>query len=267
MKACEGLSKVIYRCGENAGDSIRIDIIYEDNHILAAVKPQGILSQSDASGDTDFLTMIKEDIAVRANKPGAAFAGLVHRLDRNTGGTMVFAKTSKGASRLSEQLREKRFYKGYFALTEGELGGGERFLKDRLVKNEMSNTVLKSGGGKLCELYIKPILSNGAYTLVFAAPITGRTHQIRAQLSLLGYPIAGDVKYGGTALKADRNEPELGLWSSIAAVKHPTRDEMCVFISCPPQTGIWKSFKKSVYGGFADYIAGDGFERFTGLKE
>lgn len=261
------LEKKVYSYGEMNGSSDIVDIIYEDNHILSVVKPQGILSQSDDSGDRDFLSVIKEDIARRANKPGAAFCGLVHRLDRNTGGTMVFAKTSKGASRLSEQLRNKRFYKGYFAIAEGiiDINGG-RLLKDKLLKNDVKNIVTRSESGKPCELYIEVVAAGKKETLVFAVPITGRTHQIRAQLSLFGHPLAGDVKYGGSEAFGVNGERSLALWSSIVAVKHPTKDVMCVFKSTPEAEGLWSLFDKTVYEQFAEKICGDGFERFIRIK-
>ncbi len=245
----------------------QIPVIYEDNHIVAVIKPQGLLSQSDISGDDDVLSLIKEDIAVKANKPGAAFAGLVHRLDRNTGGTMVFAKTSKGASRLSEQLRAKKFYKGYFAIAEGILDtNGGRLIFDTLEKNEAENTVVRSKNGKVCELYIETVSKGKNETLVFAVPITGRTHQIRAQLSLLGYPLKGDVKYGGTAAFNERGERTLGLWSSVVAVKHPTKEEMCVFASIPAQEDVWRLFPINVYKSFAERITGNEFKRFISIK-
>lgn len=243
-------------------------ILYEDNHMIAVVKPQGILSQSDAGGDADMLTLLKRDIAVRANKSGDAFVGLVHRLDRNTGGTMVFAKTSKGASRLSEQLRQKKFYKGYFAIAEGRIEGKGRYLEDRLEKNPRENTVARSANGKLCRLYIEPVAAtkDGRSTLVFAVPITGRTHQIRAQLSLFGHPLAGDVKYGGQAAKTANGEAALGLWSSVVAVHHPTREELCVFVSMPPQKDVWRAFPETVTREYASYITGEGFSGFLVLK-
>ncbi len=221
-----------------------VRVIYEDNHMICVVKPAGILSQSDVSGDADMLTLVKEDLAVRGGKPGAAFAGLVHRLDRNTGGTMVFAKTSKGAARLSKELRENRFRKCYFALAEGIFDAGEtRILTDKLLKDEKTNTVTVSEEGKTSVLAVKTIGASGGYSLIAAAPITGRTHQIRAQLAHAGHPLCGDVKYGGKRV----GNNFLGLWSALVAVKHPVRDEEMVFFSVPEQESCWKLFDKKVY--------------------
>ena len=171
-----------------------LPIIYEDNHVISVVKPGGILSQSDISGETDMLTIIKDDIKVRYEKPGNVFLGLVHRLDRNTGGTMIFAKTSKGASRLSEHLRNKKMYKGYFAIVEGVLEKPKGYLINNLEKNEKDNTVHESKNGKECVLYYETVEVNDGLSLVFVVPITGRTHQIRVQMSLSGHPLLGDTK-------------------------------------------------------------------------
>ncbi len=221
-----------------------VRVIYEDNHVIAVEKPQGVLSQSDVSGDEDLLSAIKEDIKVRYNKPGEAFVGLVHRLDRNTGGTMIFAKTSKGASRLSEELRAKKMHKGYFVLVRGkvDLPAGGAVLRDKLEKNEAENTVKPSKNGKDCLLYAEKICENNNYTLCFAVPITGRTHQIRAQFALRGWHLCGDVKYGGSAEK----NSFLGLWSSALFVKHPTRDAELALVTVP-KGGKWSEFPETVY--------------------
>lgn len=219
--------------------------IYEDNHMIAVVKPQGILSQGDKSSDDNLLDKIKEDIAVRKNKPGEAFAGLVHRLDRNTGGTMVFAKTSKGAARLSEELRAKRFKKTYFVLAEGnfEIAPEGEYYRDKLEKNENTNVVKPAKDGKECVLFVKKITSGERYTLCLAQPITGRTHQIRVQFSLRGHPLAGDLKYG-----AKINEGNfLGLWSGEVSVKHPTKDIIMKFRSIPERSGKWTVFDEKTY--------------------
>lgn len=221
-----------------------VRVIYEDNHVICVVKPAGILSQSDASDADDMLSILKNDLAVRKGKPGAAFAGLVHRLDRNTGGTMVFAKTSKGAARLSLELRENRFKKCYFALAEGVFDvKTPMILTDRLEKDEKTNTVRISKNGKESRLLIKTLAISGKYSLIAASPITGRTHQIRAQLANAGHPLAGDTKYG-----AGRTfDNFLGLWSSVVEVRHPVRDAKLVFFSTPEYVSRWKIFDEKTY--------------------
>lgn len=217
-----------------------VRVIYEDNHIVAVEKPQGILSQSDVSEADDLLSEIKKDIAARYNKPGEVFVGLVHRLDRNTGGTMIFAKTSKGASRLSEQLRNKKMHKGYFVLVDGKVKIEKgTVLRDRLEKDETENVVRPSKNGKDCLLYAEKIAENDKYTLCFAVPITGRTHQIRAQFALRGWHLVGDVKYGGKQAK----DNFLGLWSGIILVKHPTKDVQLCLASTPK----WDAFPEDIY--------------------
>lgn len=223
-----------------------VRVIYEDNHVICVVKPAGVLSQGDSSDADDMLSLVKEDLAVRGGKPGAAFAGLIHRLDRNTGGTMVFAKTSKGAARLSLELRENRFHKCYFALAEGVFDVKEPLIiTDKLEKDEKTNTVKISETGKLCRLAVKTLAVSGRYSLIAASPITGRTHQIRAQLAHAGHPLVGDTKYG--AKKVEGNF--LGLWSAVVSVKHPVKDAELIFFSTPENVQNWKIFGEDVYKG------------------
>lgn len=252
--------------------SFTLPVIYEDNHIISVVKPGGILSQSDISGETDMLTIIKEDIKVRYKKPGNVFLGLIHRLDRNTGGTMIFAKTSKGASRLSEQLRNKKMYKGYFAIVEGVPKKQKGYLINKLEKNEKDNTVRESEKGKDCVLYYETIQSKDGVSLVFAVPITGRTHQIRVQMALFGHPLLGDTKYGNqksaSASKSvySNDKFSLALWSSVIAVKHPTEDKLMKLCSVPSQKDYWSLFDESSYSRFSKTILNERFDDFISLK-
>lgn len=218
----------------------KIKVVYEDNHVIVVIKPSGIPSQADKSGDVDMLTLVKEYIKEKYNKPGAVYLGLVHRLDRMTSGLMVFAKTSKAASRLSNNIREGDFKKEYLAAVTGKLeGGGE--LQNYLYKDERNNTssvVSKNKkNAKLAKLEYKVIDNtvhkNKEHTYVRIKLYTGRHHQIRVQFSHIGYPLYGDVKYGGI-------KGELALVACGLKFIHPTKDEVMEFEYMPEKNGIWR---------------------------
>lgn len=237
-----------------------LSVIYEDNHILALIKPPGILSQADGSEGTDILSAAGAYLKRKYQKPGNVFVGLVHRLDRNTGGTMLLAKTSKGAARLSEQLRMKRFRKGYFAVTEGVPTSGSGFLRHNLQKDQAQNMVRESRDGKLSVLYYRTVRHTAEYALLFVIPITGRTHQIRSQFSLIGYPLAGDQKYGGEICGCAH---ALALWSSVIWVKHPVRDSMLLLQSIPDlhlaPWSVFPAFDRNVFQHFLEQEVPDIF--------
>ena len=172
-----------------------MQILYEDNHIIVVIKECNIPVQEDNSKDLDMLTMIKQYIKEKYNKPGNVYLGLVHRLDRPVGGVMVFAKTSKAASRLSEQIRNKSIEKRYIALTHNHTKEHE-ILKDKLLKNEKTNTSKIDEKGKYAILEYNLIEYRNNMSLIDINLLTGRHHQIRVQLSHHGYPIYGDQRYG-----------------------------------------------------------------------
>ena len=202
-------------------------IIFEDNHLLVAFKPAGYLSQSDGSEAPDMLTYLKAYIKEKYNKPGNVYLGLVHRLDRNVSGVMVFARTSKCASRLSEQIRKGTFSKRYRAKVQGKLEG-EGKLVNYLLKDEKVNKTsvfdTEVPGSKRCELIYKAKEFDGEYTTVEATLLTGRSHQIRAQFAHIGHPLEGDVKYGGR-----KNSEGIGLMSCYLSFDHPTTGERLEF--------------------------------------
>lgn len=179
---------------------MRIDVLYEDNHIIAVFKPAGLLAQGDNSGDKSLVDEAKKYLKEKYNKPGRVFLGLVHRLDRNVSGIVLFGKTSKGAARLSEQFRNNEVKKTYHAVVEGEVRPASGALIHYLKKDERRRIALTSVTPKPCydrsELSYQTILHTTFYTLLSISLKTGRFHQIRAQLSAVGHPVAGDVKYG-----------------------------------------------------------------------
>ncbi len=222
-------------------------IIYEDNHIIVVLKEQNIPSCSDETKDEDMLTRIKEYIKERDNKPGNVYIGLVHRLDRPTGGVMVYAKTSKAASRLSEQMRNGDFEKEYHAVVVGSLKTKKQTLKHYLKKNAITNTVYVCGqtveGAKYAELVYEVLEEVNGLSFVNVKLHTGRSHQIRVQLSHIGAPIYGDMRYGGpNAVKGN-----LALFATSLAFSHPVTKERLVFKVEPPKDKApWKFFDTSV---------------------
>ena len=176
---------------------MNLEVLYEDNHVIVCYKPTGVLSQADNTGDIDMLTLVKDYLKKRYNKEGNVFVGLVHRLDRMTSGVMVFAKTSKGAMRLSNDIATGNFFKEYLAVCEGSIENfDETTLIDYLEKDEKNNKSFVSKNGKEAILSYKVITNKNNKSLVRVKLKTGRHHQIRVQMSNIGHPLYGDIKYG-----------------------------------------------------------------------
>ena len=210
-----------------------LNIIYEDNHIIVVDKIAGVLSQSDDSNDIDMLTLVKSYIKEKYNKPGEVFLGLVHRLDTVTSGVMVFARTSKAASRLSEQIRQNNMKKTYLAVFEEEIKQKQGNYTDYLLKDSKKNivTVTKDKNkGKIAVLNYEVLNINKGRTLAKIELITGRSHQIRVQFSSRGYHIYGDAKYGAK----NKEKKAIALHSYELSFIHPTKKEEMTFI-CEPK--------------------------------
>jgi len=179
-----------------------VEVLFEDNHCLAVEKPAGLLTMGDHTGEPTLVDAARDYLRKKYNKPGNVFVGVVHRLDRPVSGVVLFARTSKGASRLSEQFRIRSVEKTYLALVEGAVTSGEGLLADRLRKDRARNVVTvvdeDDDDGQDCVLAWRRLKSCGRLTLLEIRPQTGRSHQIRVQLAAQGWPIAGDRKYGST---------------------------------------------------------------------
>lgn len=221
-----------------------IDVIYEDNQIIVVVKPQNIPTQEDKTGDKDMLTMVKEYVKEKYNKPGNVFIGLVHRLDRPTGGVMVFARNSKSADRLCEQIRDKTFEKTYFTVVKGTPKQKKQeltdFIKKDLRENKASIVPMSVEGAKKSVLTYELLDTKEDFSLLKVNIETGRSHQIRLQLSNINLPIYGDAKYGKVDGKATTN---LALWAGKISFKHPTEDKIMTFKVFPPEEKApWNKF-------------------------
>jgi 23S rRNA pseudouridine1911/1915/1917 synthase len=222
----------------------KLNVIYEDNHMIVVEKPVNIPSQSDKTRDVDLLSIVKQYIKQKYNKPGNVYIGLIHRLDRPVGGVIVFAKTSKAAARLSNQVREKQFQKTYLTIVNGKMEKEKDILQDYLFKNEKSNMskVVKeeTKHSKLAILDYE-VLKYDKETNLSVLKIhlyTGRHHQIRVQLSSRNHSIYGDQKYGGRG-----HGKQIALWAYELKLYHPVTNEFMAFYSIPKQEGSWTILK------------------------
>jgi 23S rRNA pseudouridine1911/1915/1917 synthase len=256
-----------------------IHILYEDNHILAVVKPCNMLTQGDRTKDPDLVSILKEDLKKRYQKPGNVFLGIVHRLDRPVGGVIVFAKTSKAASRISLQIRNHEFKKFYLAVVRGSFPNSCGTMEHYLLKDHKTNTVRivsekepakytkktmgandskENEGAKKAVLNYslierRQIKKRQKISLVKVDLITGRPHQIRAQFAYSGWPVLGDQKYGlrhqqngknESKQRADTIKHNIALWSSRITFLHPTKKEKLDFNANPPDIYPWHLFDK-----------------------
>ncbi|PKK96086.1 MAG: RNA pseudouridine synthase [Tenericutes bacterium HGW-Tenericutes-4] len=220
-----------------------LNIVYEDNHIIVVVKPQNVPTQEDSSKDKDLFTLVKDYIKETYEKPGNVYLGLVHRLDRPTGGLMIFAKSSKAASRLSENIREGEIEKSYLACVLGQPKDKRATLINYLKKDEQNNIVKIAPqgeeGSKRAELVYNVLEQNDHFSLLNVKLLTGRSHQIRVQLAYIKHPIFGDVKYKGNLVKGTK----MALWAYQLKFVHPVTKQVLSFVSFPPSEEVpWKFF-------------------------
>lgn len=214
----------------------KLDVIYCDNHILVLNKPAGILIQRDKTGDSSLLEYAKSYIKDKYNKPGNVYLGLVHRLDRPVSGVVVFARTSKAASRLSNQFKERTTEKIYTAIVEGEIPAAGDF-EDSIGRRGVTSYIAKDGEGSPADLHFSRLTYKGGFSLVRIRLGTGRHHQIRIQFASRGYPIVGDFRYGSSLKFGDR---AIALHSSSLSIIHPTTKEEMTFTAKPAKS--WQSY-------------------------
>lgn len=225
-----------------------MEILFEDNHIIVVQKPQNVLSQGDETGDQDMLSMVKNYIKEKYQKTGNVYVGLVHRLDRPTGGVMVFAKTSKAAERLAKQIQNGEFQKDYLCVVCGH----PRVKSDKLVhyleKDPKTNNVKivpqSQMNAKRAELSYVEQDQKDELSLIKVRLATGKSHQIRVQMASIKCPIFGDYRYGKGEMGQGFN---LALWAVKLSFLHPTTKERMTFKSLPPLSIPWKFFDIEKY--------------------
>jgi len=229
-----------------------IKVLYEDNHIIAVVKPAGVLTQGDRTGDVNLMDMVKSYLKDKYKKPGNVFLGLVHRLDKPVTGIVLFGKTSKGASRLSEQFRNHTIQKTYHAIVVGKPKEKKGTIKENVNKisffaegftdktdEELLAEIKKATKTRTAELSYEVLRSNEKYSLLKILPKTGRFHQIRIQMQQMGCPILGDEKYGSTAVEPYLKN-SIALAATAISFKSATEDKQ-INLEIPLPEG-WKKY-------------------------
>ncbi len=222
---------------------MKIDIIFEDNHIIAVNKPFCIPSQGDETGDESVFSWVKEYIRVTYQKPGNVYLALLHRIDRPVGGIMLLAKTSKAAARLSTQFQQRQVHKTYFAITHRnpptQYGELTHYLRKISGKNIMRAYAKEVAHSKLAKLTYRLRQTLTDKSLLEIHPLTGRRHQIRVQLASMGCVIVGDVKYGKTNFNPDKS---ICLFAQQLTFTHPTLKTPLTLSLPLPNSGPWEDF-------------------------
>lgn len=228
-----------------------VKILYEDNHIIAVVKPAGMLTQGDRSGDVSLFDEVKKYLKEKYKKPGNVFLGLVHRLDKPVQGIVLFGKTSKGAARLSEQFRNHTIQKTYHGIVVGKLDKQKGEIKEKVNKisffaegfanktdKELLEEIKRATKTRTAELSWEVLKSNDKYSLLKILPKTGRFHQIRIQMANMGHPIFGDTKYGGPASAKSYGEARsIALCATAISFKNATGEKKIHLVDSAPQSG------------------------------
>jgi 23S rRNA pseudouridine1911/1915/1917 synthase len=228
--------------------AMNFQVIYEDNHLIAVNKPAGELVQGDETGDTPLVEQVKQYIKVRYKKPGDVFLGVVHRLDRPVSGAVIFARTSKALERMNKLFADRHINKVYWAIVKDRPKIESDTLIHYLDKDRSRNVTLaldapsrRHPDAKRSELQYELMATLGHFSMLEVRPTTGRPHQIRAQLSKIGSPIRGDVKYGYPTPNVDGS---IHLHCRAMRFVHPIKQEAIEIIADPPNESIWNQFAK-----------------------
>lgn len=220
-----------------------MEVLYEDNHIIIVNKAPGEIVQGDKTGDKPLSETVKEWIKAKYDKPGNVFVGVVHRLDRPVGGIVVFAKTSKALTRLNEMFRKGDVHKTYLALSRNKPEPPEAMLTHYISTIERNNksyaSLIPVKDGKESKLRYQYLASSDRYHLIKVELMTGRKHQIRVQLSSIGCPIKGDLKYGD---KRSNPDGSISLMARSVKFEHPVSHKMIEVKAPAPADALWEAF-------------------------
>jgi 23S rRNA pseudouridine1911/1915/1917 synthase len=221
-------------------------VLYEDNHLLGVFKPGGVLVQGDSTRDVTLMDVVKAYIKEKYGKPGNVYLGLVHRLDRPVSGVVLYARTSKAASRLTKEFAERRVEKVYTAIVVGSPDEDEGDLVSYIERVHRKARIAgeESDRAKEAVLSYRVLARRSGLCLLELRPRTGRHHQLRLQLAEMGYPVVGDLKYGAPEPLDDRT---IALHAGALVVKHPTKDERIRIAAPPPPTWPWNAFDASLF--------------------
>jgi len=219
-----------------------LEVLYEDNHIIAINKKSGDIVQGDKTGDAPLSDFVKAYIKKKYNKPGEVFLGTIHRLDRPTSGVVLYARTSKALSRMNEQFREKQVQKTYWAVVDSAPANDSGTLENYLLKNQKQNKsyVTKGSDGKHAILDFKMLKKLDNFFHLEIKPKTGRHHQIRVQLAHIGCIIKGDLKYGA---KRSNKDASIHLLAQKLEFLHPVKKEPITIVAPAPKDSIWEACK------------------------
>ena len=215
----------------------KLEVLYEDNHIIVVVKPYNVLSQGDSTGDTSIMDMVKEYIKIKYHKPGNVYLGLVHRLDRPVGGIMVFARSSKAAARLTKAFNEHKITKKYLAIVHGKMEKDTGTLIDKIEKTSDGNSIISDNGKEaILDYEVLNYNKENDCSLVSIILKTGRHHQIRVQFASRGHFLLGDQRYGVLDNK------QISLFSYYLSFEHPVTHEVLEFKRLPDKKDYWTIF-------------------------